>query len=110
MKTTTTIKAFAYPVTMKDHRTGETSQDVIVLHRDWLRFCGNEGLGICDDKQMIFRAYNRRGFEVIEVGRRCKVNLTVDLERLYIEQAAVDPALNAADLTAGEPEGRRRAE
>lgn len=83
MKTTTTIKAFAYPVTLKDHRTGKISRDTIVLLRDWLRLCGNEGLNICDDKQMIYRAYNRRGYEVIEIEKRSSVNLTVDLEKLY---------------------------
>lgn len=89
MKTTTTIKALAYPVKLKDHRTGEHLEDTIVLPKEWLTICGSEGLNICDDKHLIFRAYNLRGYEVLEVGKRRKVQLTVDLHRLYQEQTAV---------------------
>ena len=89
MKTTTTIKALAYPVKLKDHRTGEHLEDTIVLPKEWLQICGSEGLNICDDKHLIFRAYNLRGYEVLEVGKHRKVQLTVDLHRLYQEQTAV---------------------
>lgn len=89
MKTTTTIKALAYPVKLKDHRTGEHLEDTIVLPKEWLTICGSDGLNICDDKHLIFRAYNLRGYEVLEVGKRRKVQLTVDLHRLYQEQTAV---------------------
>ncbi len=94
MKTTTTIKAYAYPVIIKDQRTGETFDDVIVLPKEWLQICGSEGVNICDDKHMIYRAYNVRGYEVLEVCKRRSVQLTVDLEELYKEQEA----------KAGEPE------
>lgn len=83
MKTTTTIKAFAYPVTVKDHRSGVSNSDTIVIPAEWLRICGSMGLEICDDKHMIFRAYNRKGFEVMEVGKRRSVTLSIDLEQLY---------------------------
>ena len=89
MKTTTTIKALAYPVKLKDHRTGGHQEDTIVLPKEWLQICGSEGLNIFDDKHLIFRAYNLRGYEVLEVGKRRKVQLTVDLHRLYQEQTAV---------------------
>lgn len=87
LKTTTTIKALAYPVKLKDHRTGEHLDDTLVLPKEWLQICGSEGLNICDDKHMIYRAYNLRGYEVLEVGKRRKVQLTVDLHQLYMEQA-----------------------
>ena len=61
MKSTTTIKAFAYPVIIKDHRTGEKFEDVIVLPKEWLQICGSDGVIICDDKHMIYRAYNVKG-------------------------------------------------
>lgn len=85
MHTTTTIKAFAYPVKLKDHRTGVSGSDTIVIPAEWLRICGDAGLEICDDKHLIFRAYNRKGFEVIEIGKRRKITLSVDLGRLYAE-------------------------
>lgn len=86
MKTTTTIKALAYPVKLKDHRTGEHLEDTIVLEKSWLQICGK--LDINDDKHLIYRIYNRKGFEVLEVGKRRKVQLTVDLEQLYADQLA----------------------
>lgn len=84
MKTTTTIKALAYPVKLKDHRTGKHLEDTIVLEKSWLQICGK--LDINDDKHLIYRIYNRKGFEVLEIGKRHKVELTVDLEGLYTAQ------------------------
>ena len=83
MKTTTIIKVYAYPVRVKDCRTGVSDSDTIVIPAEWLRICGSLGLEICDDKQMIFRAYNRRGYEVTEIGKRRKATLSVDLGQLY---------------------------
>ena len=85
MKTTTTIKVYAYPVKLKDHRTGALESDTIVIPADWLRICGSMGLEIGDDKHMIFRAYNRRGYEVLEIGHRRRLTLGVDLEKLYAD-------------------------
>ncbi|MBQ3194175.1 MAG: hypothetical protein IJB59_11500 [Oscillospiraceae bacterium] len=85
MQTTINIKAYAYPVKLKDHRTGVSKLDTIVIPAEWLRICGSMGLEICDDKHMIYRAYNRSGFEVTEIGNRRRITLSVDLERLYAE-------------------------
>ena len=90
MKTTTTIKALAYPVKLKDLRTGEHLKDTIVIPKEWLQICGSDGLNICDDKCMIFQAYNSKGYEVMEIGKRRSVQLTVDLEQLYLEQEGAD--------------------
>ena len=90
MKTTTSIKAFAYPVIIKDHRTGEKFEDVIVLPKEWLQICGSDGVNICDDKHMIYRAYNVKGYEVVEIGKRLSVQLVVDLEELYNKQARME--------------------
>lgn len=89
MRTTTEIKAFAYPVRLKDQRSGEQIQDTIVIPKEWLQLCGSEGLNIQDDKHLIFRAYNVRGYEVLEIGKRTALSLTVDLEQLYHDQAAL---------------------
>lgn len=95
MKTTIAVKAYAYPVKLKDHRTGVSNSDTIVIPAEWLHICGSMGLEIADDKHMIFRAYNRRGYEVLQVGNRQKISLTVDLERLYAEHngTPVQPSL-----------------
>lgn len=83
MKTTTIIKALAYPVHLIDKRTGEHSTDTVVLEKSWLSICGK--LDICDDKHLIYRIYNPKGFEVVEIGKRHKINLIVNLEQLYAD-------------------------
>lgn len=95
MQTTTTIKAYAYPVKIKDHRSGVSGSDTIVIPAEWLRICGSMGLEICDDKHMIFRAYNRRGYEVTGIGARKRITLSVNLEKLYAEHngTTVQPSI-----------------
>lgn len=83
MKTTTTIKALAYPVKIKDLRTGVQKEDVIVLEKSWLSICGK--LDITDDKHLIYRIYNPKGYAVLEIGKRSSVQLSVDLEQLYTD-------------------------
>ena len=90
MKTSTTIKAFAYPVIIKDHRTGGKFEDVIVLPKEWLQICGSDGVNICDDKHMIYRAYGTKGYAVLEVGKRRSVQLAVELEELYNKQVRME--------------------
>jgi hypothetical protein len=85
-----TIKVFAYPVTIKDQRTGEKLEDMIVLPKEWLQICGSEGVNICDDKHMIYRAYNAKGYEVLEIRKRHNVQLTVNLEDLYHSQTQME--------------------
>lgn len=87
MKTTTKIKAFAYPVKLRDNRTDERMEDIIVIPKEWLQLCGSDGLEISDDKHLIYRAYNIRGYEVIEIGKRRSIQLAIDLEQAYREQA-----------------------
>lgn len=86
MRTQTTIKALAYPVKLIDKRTREHMEDVVVLEKSWLSICGK--LDISDATHLIYRIYNPKGFEVVEIGKRQKVTLDIDLERLYMEQAA----------------------
>ena len=90
MKTTTTIKALAYPVQLIDKRTGAHLTDTIVLDKTWLSICGK--LDICDDKHLIYRIYNPKGYEVADIGKRRKVNLVVDLEQLYAIHAESEVA------------------
>ena len=98
MKTEIKVKAFAYPVMLKDYRTGEHLEDIIVLPKKWLQICGSDGLEISDDKHLIFRAYNVRGYEVIEIGKRRSIQLSIDLERAYREQTeATNTEKNTVD-------------
>lgn len=97
MKTTTTIKVFAYPVTIKDHRRGTFETDTIVIPAEWLRICGSMGLEICDDKHLIYRTYNRKGYEVLEIGNRRRITLCIDLERLYAENNNVAAQVSLPD-------------
>lgn len=90
MKTTTIIKALAYPVKLIDKRTGEHLTDTIVLDKSWLSICGK--LDICDDKHLIYRIYNPKGYEVADIGKRQKINLEVDLEQLYAIHAGSEVA------------------
>lgn len=83
MKTTTIIQALAYPVVLIDKRTKERSMDTVVLEKSWLTICGK--LDICDDKHLIYRIYNPQGYEVLEIGKRRKINLTVDLQQLFMD-------------------------
>lgn len=102
MKTTTEVKAYAYPVQIKDQRTGQVSRDTIVIPKEWLRICGSQGLNLADDKQMIFRAYNARGYEVLEIGKRTALSLTVDLEQLYHDHTAQAQQVAATNGAEGE--------
>lgn len=102
MRTTTEVKAYAYPVQLKDQRTGERIQDTIVIPKEWLQLCGSEGLNIQDDKHLIFRAYNVRGYEVLEIGKRTALSLTVDLEQLYHDHTAQAQQVAATNGAEGE--------
>ena len=101
MKTTTKINAFAYPVTLKDNRTGERIQDVIVIPKEWLQICGSDGLNISDDKHLVYRAFNTKGYEVIEIGKRRSIQLSVDLERAFQEQTEATNKENTEEKEKG---------
>ena len=45
--------------------------------------------GYSTDKN--YRIYNAKGYVVLEVGKRRKLQLTVDLEKLALEQAEQEP-------------------
>ena len=87
MKTEIKIQVRAYPVELKDHRTGETSTDVIVLSKEMLQAAGLLGL---TDGDLIYRAYNRKGYKVLEIGAVHKQEITVDLEELYNKQIRME--------------------
>ena len=83
MKTEIKITVRAYPVEIRDERTGEKMKDTIVLDKAMLQAGAMVGLG---DEDIIFRLYNRKGYRVLEIGKPVKADLAVDLEQLYREQ------------------------
>ena len=84
MKTEKMITVRAYPVEIRDERTGEKMKDTIVLDKAMLQAGAMVGLG---DEDLVYRLYNRKGYRVFEIGKPVKADLMVDLEQLYREQS-----------------------
>ncbi len=85
MKTEIIVTVRAYPVEIRDERTGERKQDTIVLTKQRLQAIASIRMG---DKELINRVYNRQGFHVMDVGDPVKADLTVDLLKLFKWQSA----------------------
>lgn len=84
MKTEIKIPVRAYLVKIRDERTGEKSNDTIVLTKDQLRAGAMFDLG---DEAIICRIYNRKGFRVLEIGDKpIKAELTIDLASEFRSQ------------------------
>lgn len=84
MKTEVKLQVRAYAVTIRDERTGETKEDTIVLDKARVQAIQLVGM---NDEDLIFRAYNRKGYRVLDVTKPPrKVELTIDLEKLTKEQ------------------------
>lgn len=82
MKTEIKITARAYPVQIRDERTGEKQSDTIVLDKARLQAAAMVGMS---DRDLIYRLYNRQGFRVEEIGDPAKADITLDLHELYID-------------------------
>lgn len=84
MKTEIKIQARVYAVILRDERTGETKDDTIVLDKTRVQAAQLVGM---NDEDLIYRAFNRKGFRVLEISKPPrKMELTVDLEQLAAEQ------------------------
>ena len=82
MKNEIKISVRAYMVQIKDARTGEKTTDTIVLTKQQLQAGAMFDLGAED---IIYRTYNRQGYRVMEIGKPRKVELALDLEKLYMD-------------------------
>ena len=80
MKTEIKIPVRAYPVVMKDTRTGKVMNDTIVLEKSRLQAGAMFDLG---DEDIIYRIYNRQGYRVLEIGKPDKREITMDLTDIY---------------------------
>jgi len=90
MKNTIVLQVRAFPVEIRDERTGKRMSDLIILDKTQLQAGGMVGLS---NEDIIYRTYNRLGYRVLEIGMPHKVALDVNLEELYqrrIEQALED--------------------
>lgn len=90
MKTEIMITVRAYPVQIRDERTGEKKDDTIVLTKQKIQAVATIGMS---DRDLINRLYNRQGYYVLKVGKPEKKEIIVDLLELYEgqEAGACDP-------------------
>lgn len=85
MNTTMTITLRRFPVTIKDERTGEVSQDQITLEKSVLdasRLVGQSS------KELIYRYYNKAGFRVLDIGKAEKKDVVISLGEVFSVAAA----------------------
>lgn len=80
MKTELTIQARCFPVTIQNQRTGEKQEDTVVLDKQQLQAAQLVGQS---SNELIYRIYNREGFQVLEIGKATKREITLNLEELY---------------------------
>lgn len=105
MKTEIKITARAYPVQIRDERTGEKQSDTIVLDKARLQAAAMVGMS---DRDLIYRLYNRQGFRVEEIGEPAKADLVVDMEYLYWDQTLPElESLADIERSLGIPENER---
>ena len=80
MKTTITIEVRRFPVTIRDERTDEVSQDYIILDKQRLQSAQLVGQS---SKELIQRIYNRQGFRVLEIGKPERRSINPNLSELW---------------------------
>lgn len=82
MKTTATIYLRAFTVRIQDQRTGEKSEDIIIFTKQQLQAAQIIGQS---SRDLIYRAYNQKGFYVLDIGKADKQEIELDLYGLYRE-------------------------
>lgn len=82
MRTTMSIYLRAFPVRIRDLRTGEESEESVVLAKQQLQAAQLVGQS---SKELIVRAYAERGYEVPDIGKADKQVVDLDLYGLYRE-------------------------
>ncbi len=82
MKTYLTIQLRAFDVRIRDERSGEESEDVIVLAKHQLQAAQIVGQS---SKELICRLCNAQGYKVLDIGKADKQEVKLDLYGLYQE-------------------------
>lgn len=81
MKTTMKINVRAFPVTIRDMRNPRPPfNDTIVLTKQELQAAQLVGES---SKELIIRICNRKGYEVLSIGKPEKEEIEINLEKLY---------------------------
>lgn len=80
MKTSITIEARRFPVTIRDERTGKIIQAYTVLDKRQLQAAELVGQS---SKELICRQYTPQGYKVLEIGTAERRTITVDLNELW---------------------------
>lgn len=80
MNTTYELQIRAFPVKIRDERTGEDDVDIIVLDKHRLQAAQLVGQS---SKELIERIYHKQGYKILEVGRADKMTVQLQLDRVY---------------------------
>jgi len=80
MKRTLTIQLRVFFVHVKDERTGEVTKDRIIFTKQELQAAQMVGESSIN---LIYRAYNRRGYRVVDTITAVKREVVLDLEALW---------------------------
>lgn len=87
MKTNQEIHVRVFPVHIRDERTGETMTDEIAITKEQLQAAQIVGES---SHELIYRAYNRAGFYVLDIGKAVKATITIDLMVAYRARGEAD--------------------
>ena len=82
MRTNYELQIRAFPVKVRDGRTGEEKTDIIVFDKARLQAANLVGQS---SKELIERAYQKEGFTVLDIGKADKVNVDIRLDNIYEE-------------------------
>lgn len=91
-ETTYPLHLRAFDVRIRDERTGETGEEMIVFTKQQLQAAHLVGQS---SKELIHRAFNREGFTVLDIGKAMKTSVELDLAGLFCEATREDPEVNA---------------
>lgn len=78
MKTFENIPVRVFPVKIRDKKSGIETDDEIILTKAILAAAQAVSES---SKELIHRAYDRKGYRVLEIGKAHKLTITVDLEK-----------------------------
>ena len=82
MRTYYSIQLRRFDVRIQDNRTGEITEDTIVLTKHQLTAAQVVNQS---SRELIHRAYNRAGYIVLDIGKATKCEAQLDLEGLFLE-------------------------
>ena len=80
MTTELTLNVRAFPVKLRDQRTGQHSSDLIVLDKQQLKAAEDCGL---KPEDLIHFRYQEQGYKVLEIGKAIRRTIPLDLKELY---------------------------